>query len=258
MDMPIDLGSKLGRIKVFQIPHSQNCDWKTLTDNLQLLNSNILTRSYIGYDLTGLTCNPEQRWEILPPIMRGSSWDEIFISEATGVEFGLFKNETKLKISATELKMLNLIQNGTMTNVHLSETLGVTPKYIKQFFDHFFTEKLIHRFSPLSHLGLDLKIGVTLLAPFSSDKLPILERIVNHLKFFPFCFLLYNEIDLDVDGKMLLIGLIRTPSRWIAQFYKQWMQLSKYGFVPKIVIDQTDVKWGIDLVNTYAKFPENQ
>ncbi len=105
-------------------------------------------------------------------------------------------------------------------------------------------------------LGLDLKIGVTLLAPFSSSKLTIIERIVNRLKFFPFYFLMYNENDLDLFGKMLLIGLIRTPSRWITQFYKQWMQLSKYGFVPKLVIDQTDVKWGIDLVKTYTKLPD--
>ncbi len=252
MDIPIDLGSKLGRIKVLQLPVSQIAYWNIVTEYLHPLNFITLTRSYIGYNLTGLTCNPEHRWKILPPILKGSSWDDMYVSENTGVSFNLFKNNSKLKVSVTELKMLNLIQNGTMTNVHLSETLGVTSKYIKQFFDHFFAEKLIYRFSPLSHIGIDLKIGVTILAPFMESKLPILQRIVNHLKFFPFSFLMYNEFDLDLCGKMFLIGLIRIPSHWITLFFNQWMKLSKYGFIPKLVVEHTNAKWGIDLEKTYT------
>ena len=251
LDMPIDLGDELGRIKVLQIPVSQISNWNVITDYLHPLNYITLTKSYIGYNLAGLTCNPEERWKLFPPIMKGGFWDEIYVSESAGINLNLFKNTSGLKVSNTELKMLNLIQNGTMTNVHLSETLGVTPKYIKQFFDHFFSEKLIHRFSPLSHIGLDLKIGLTLIAPFTDDKLPILERIVNHLKFFPFCFLMYNDLDLDLYNKMLLLGLIRIPSHWITQFSNQWMKLSKYGFIPKFVIESTNAKWGIDLENTY-------
>ncbi|MHA2108965.1 MAG: hypothetical protein ACW99R_14775, partial [Candidatus Hodarchaeales archaeon] len=48
MDMPIDLGNKIGKIKVFQIHHSNNCDWQKLIDYIQPQNSTILTRSYIG------------------------------------------------------------------------------------------------------------------------------------------------------------------------------------------------------------------
>jgi hypothetical protein len=211
----------------------------------------MLTKSYIGYNLIGLSCNEEQRWNVLPPILSNGDWDENLVLEEMGVEYNLFNDMTALTISKTQTEMLNLIQCGTMTNVDLSNSLGVTQKYIKQFFDSFFELRLIKRFTILSHIGLDLKVCLILQGTQPADNFKLLKKVTNHLKFFPFCFYMYNDVCLESGKDLLLVGLLRIPSSWITDFSDAWMKLSKENFVPKLVINQGIVKWGIDIPKTY-------
>ncbi|WP_455142863.1 hypothetical protein [Candidatus Hodarchaeum mangrovi] len=251
LSIPIDWGEYFGKIKVFQIPYHQRMIWQKIKKQYEPHHIITLTKSYIGYDLTGLHPKPNTRWKILPPILDQHQWHDVCIAEGAGIEMNLFNDMSCCKLSPNEISMLNLIQNGTLSNTHLSTTLNVTPKYIKQFFRHFFKNKLITRFTTLTHLGLDLKVGIYLLGKEKTSNHSLISKIINHLKFFPFCFLIYTENNVDQTKKMFITGLIRMPSQWIADFAKQWLDLTKEAFIPKLVIEQGMYNWGIDLSKTY-------
>jgi DNA-binding CsgD family transcriptional regulator len=249
--IPIDLCKNIGRIHIFQVPFTKQHLWRQIRKQLNPKNSIMLTKSYIGYNLIGFSCNEKQRWNVLPPILLNGEWNENLVSEEMGMEYNHFNDMTILNISKTQAEMLNLIQSGTMTNVDLSNSLGVTQKYIKQFFDYFFDMKLIERFTILSHIGLDLKVCLILQGTQSVNTFKFLKNIANHLKFFPFSFLMYNETCLESGEDLLLVGLLRMPSSWITDFSDTWMKLSQNNFTPKLVINQGIVKWGIDIPYTY-------
>lgn len=249
--IPIDLCRNIGRLNIFQVPFTKQHLWRQIRKHLNPKNSVMLTKSYIGYNLIGLSCNVEQRWNVLPPILSNGEWDENLVLEEMGVEYNLFNDMSALAISKTQAEMLNLLQCGTMTNVDLSNSLGVTQKYIKQFFDSFFDLRLIKRFTVLSHIGLDLKVCLILQGTQSVDNFKFLKNVTNHLKFFPFCFYMYNDVCLESGKDLLLVGLLRIPSSWITDFSDAWMKLSRENFVPKLVINQGIVKWGINIPKTY-------
>ena len=251
LNIPIDCGESMGKVKVFQIPYQQRSIWQKIKERYTPHHLITLTKSYIGYNLTGLDPQPNNRWTILPPILDHHHWQDSCIAEGAGIEMNLFNDMSCCKLSQNEIIMLNLIQNGTMSNIHLSTTLHVTPKYIKQFFRHFFEQKLIKRFTTLAHLGLDLKVGIYLLGKEEAQDYTLLPKIINHLKFFPFTFLLYTESNVDQCNKLFITGLVRMPSQWITDFATQWFDLVKEAFIPKLVIEQGKYNWGINLTRTY-------
>ena len=83
------------------------------------------------------------------------------------------------------------------------------------------------------------------------DDFTIIPKIVEHLKFFPFCYLFYNENILESLGRSLLTGLIWIPPTWFVDFYATWILLADHGFVPKINMSQGVIKWGVDIAKTY-------
>ena len=252
-DVPLDLGEAIGKIKIFQVPQNRNDIILTARAHLNPLYEVTLTKSYIGWNLTGLSIDPNQRWRVLPPIFTSQKWDELVYSEKEmGIEHNLISNEAPLSISITQGKMLDLIRSdGTIPNYHLSQSLGITQKYIKQFYEYFFSNNLIKRLTLLSNIGLNCKVWITLLGSQSMDDFTIIPKIVEHLKFFPFCYLFYNENILESFGRSLLTGVIWIPPTWFVDFYATWILLADHGFVPKINMSQGVIKWGIDIAKTY-------
>ncbi|MFX0171837.1 MAG: hypothetical protein ACFE9L_07955 [Candidatus Hodarchaeota archaeon] len=249
--IPIDLCENIGRIHIFQVPFTKQHLWREIRRQLNPKTSIMLTKSYIGYNLIGLALNEKQRWKILPPILLTKDWNENLVSEEKGMEHNLFNDMTTLNISKTQAEMLNTIQSGAMTNVDLSNFLEVTQKYIKQFFDYFFDKRLIERFTIVSHIGLDLKVCLILQGTKSVNNFKFLKNIVNHLKFFPFTNVMYNETCIEPGEELLLVGLLRMPSLWITDFADTWMKLARENFTPKLVINQGIIKWGINIPKTY-------
>ena len=251
VDVPIDWGEKVGKIKIFQVPYSRKNLMGEIKDYFNSLYEMTLTKSYIGWNLSGLTTDIDNRWRVLPPIFLGDRWSDTLIAEGVGIEHNLFNDMTVVKISETQAKMLDLLQVEATSNVHLSQTLGVTPKYIQQFYEYFFEQRLIDRFLQIGHVGLDSKVWITLLGSKSDSNFSLLNNIVEHLKFFPFSWIFYNEKNLDLDGKPLLAGVLWIPSSWFVDFYGVWIHLIDLGFVPKINISQGVIKWGSDIQKTY-------
>ncbi|MHA2226254.1 MAG: hypothetical protein ACXAC8_13680 [Candidatus Hodarchaeales archaeon] len=249
-DVPIDWGEEIAKIKIFQVPYDRKDIMGEIKDHFNSLYDITLTRSYMGWNLSGLTPEIDNRWKIFPPIFLGESWTDPIISEGAGIEKNLFNDMTEVKLSQTQVKMLDLLQIEAKASVHLAQTLNVTPKYIKQYYDYFHSQNIISRFSILGHLGLDSKVWITLLGT-KSDDFKKLSSIVEHLKCFPFSYLFYNEKNLDNKGRPLLAGLIWIPSSWFIDFYGAWIHLIEDGFVPKINICQGVIKWGIDIYKTY-------
>ena len=147
--------------------------------------------------------------------------------------------------------MLDVIQKETTSNFHLSNILQVGQKYIKRFYDDLFAKKLIRRFSVLMNIGLQSKVCITLLGSQSNPNLDMLKKIVEHLKSFPSSYLLYNDKNLDIDRKLVLVGLLWMPSSWLEDFYRVWIHLQNYSFIPKFNINQGVIKWGTNILETY-------
>jgi hypothetical protein len=173
------------------------------------------------------------------------------ISEGNGIEYNLFNDMSAQKITRTQARMLDLVQNGTAPNKHLSMTLGITPKYVKDFFDYFFSKNLITRFPIFSNIGLNSKVWITLIGSQNNTNENLIQNIVEHLKLFLFCCLFYNERSLDQKGRLMLTGILWIPESWFIDFYSVWVHLIDEGFIPKININQGVIKWGLDVADTY-------
>lgn len=251
VDVPIDWGEEIAKLKIFQVPYSRTNILRKIKDYFDSKYEVTLTKSYLGWNLSGLTPSVAKRWKVLPPIFLGESWDDFLLSEGTGIEYNLFNDMTTLRISKNQAKMLDLLQIEAVSKAHLSQTLGLTPKYIQQFYDYFIGHDLISRFSQIGHVGLDNKIWITLIGSPSKSNFSLLSNIVEHLKFFPFSWLFYNEKNFDLNSRPLLAGILWLPSSWFVDFYAVWVHLIDLGFVPKININQGVVKWSIEINNTY-------
>ncbi|NHJ32795.1 MAG: Lrp/AsnC family transcriptional regulator, partial [Asgard group archaeon] len=215
IDYPIDWGEVKAKLKIFQI-HRSN---KTICDEIKRkfnpLYEVTLTKNTIGWNLNGLIPKADLRWKKRPPVLKHGRWDDHQFSGQYGIEKNLLPDFTSVKISQTQVKMLDIIQNGTTSNYQLSKTLNVGQKYIKRFYEDFFAKKLIHRFILLKNIGLESKVWVTLLGPRSNKNVGFLKNVVEHLKSFPFSFIFYNDNNLDFNGRLLLTGLIWMPSSWV-------------------------------------------
>lgn len=252
VDVLLDWGEFMAKLKIFQIPSTQKIVFCKIKDYFDPLYAVTLTKNYIGWNLSGLTFKGEERWQTLPPKFMCDTWTNHQFSGKFGVEQNLFYNEKTVKITNTQARMLDLIQNGTLlSKIYLSKKLNVGQKYIKQFFDDFFLKRLIKRFSILSNIGLQSKVWVTLLGPRSNSGIALLYDIIEYLKFFPFTYLFYNVNNLDSGGRIMLTGLLWMPSTWFVDLYEILISLKEEGFVPKINISQGKIKWGIDLEQTY-------
>ena len=250
-DIPIDWGESLAKLKIFVI-HSTNkkiCkEIKTFFDPLYEVT---LTKSSIGWNLNSLTPKTEDRWKLLPSVFQGGRWENHHISGQFSLEHNLLPTGDGLKLNETRLKMLDIIQKGSLSNYHLSKMLKVGQKYIKHFYEDFFANQLVQRFTMLMNIGLSSKVCIILLGPKSNRKISLLENIVEHLKSFPFSYIFYNNRNLDSNGRLILAGSISMPSSWLADFHSVWMRLIDHGFFPKLNISQGIIKRGINLSNTY-------
>lgn len=249
-DVPIDWGEDIAKIKILQIPYSRKDLLGEIKEYFNALYDITLTKSYIGWNLSGLTPEVDKRWTVLPPVFLGDNWIDNIVSEGSGIEYDLFNDMTAVKLTQTQAKMLDLLQTEAIPSVHLAQTLNVTPKYIKQYYEYFFANKLVSRFSILGQIGLNSKVWITLLGT-QSTSCDALTDIVEHLKLFPFSYLFYNEKKLDYEGRALLAGLIWIPSSWFIDFYGAWIHLIENGFIPKVNLCQGVIKWGVDVSKTY-------
>lgn len=251
-DIPIDWGESMARLKIFQIHSSNKSICKEIKDFFNPLYEVTLTKSTIGWNLKGLTLKREQRWKDLPPVLQSDRWDDQYLSRQYRIDYELLPINDGLVVSKTQAKMLDVIQKETTSNFHLSNILQVGQKYIKRFYDDLFAKKLIRRFTVLMNIGLQSKVCITLLGSQSNPNLDMLKKIVEHLKSFPSSYLLYNDKNLDIDRKLVLVGLLWMPSSWLEDFYRVWIYLQNYGFIPKFNINQGVIKWGTNILDTYS------
>jgi hypothetical protein len=252
-DVPIDWGELKAKIKIFQIHNNNKTVCEVIKEHFNPLYEVTLTRNNIGWNLSGLTPKKDHRWKKKPSVYKCDRWNDYQFSGQNGIEKNLLPDFHEVKISQTQIKMLEIIQKGTTSNYHLSKTLKVGQKYIKRFYEDFFTKKLIQRFTMLMNIGLQSKVWVTLLGPRSNKNIAFLKNVVEHLKSFPFSYLFYNDNNLDTNGRLLLTGMVWMPSTWFGDFYSVWVHLMDHEFIPKINLSQGSIKSGIDLMNSYKR-----
>ncbi|MFX1336764.1 MAG: hypothetical protein ACFFAM_20175 [Promethearchaeota archaeon] len=252
VDVTLDWGDFISKLKIFQIPSTQKSVFCEIKDYFDPLYEVTLTKNYIGWNLSELSTKIEERWQKTPPIFMCDTWIDQQFSGTFGVEQNLISNDNTIRITNKQARMLDLIQNGTsMSKIYLSKKLKVGQKYIKQFFDEFFLKRLINRFTILSNIGLQSKVWITLMGPRSRSHVNLLHNIIEHLKLVPFNYIFYNDNNLDLGGRLMLTGFLWMPSSWFVDFSTSWMKLKNEGFVPKILISQGLIKWGVELEKTY-------
>ncbi|MFW9779487.1 MAG: hypothetical protein ACFFE8_11585 [Candidatus Heimdallarchaeota archaeon] len=250
-DIPIDWGERVAKIKIFQIPYTKKILLSGIREFYRPVYEITLTKSYLGWNLSGLKPVIADRWKIYPPIFNGEQWSDIVLSQYNGIEQNLFNDLTAIRISKVQAKMLDLLQIEALTNKHISKTLGLTPKYVQEYFELFIEKELISRFLQIGHMGLDSKVWITLIGSEGNNDYNLLTNIVEHLKFFPFSWLFYNENKMDAGTRPLLAGLLWFPSSWFVDFYGIWIQLINHGFIPKVNMRQGVIKWNIEIGKTY-------
>lgn len=250
-DVPIDWGELRAKIKIFQIHTNNKAVCEEIKAQFDPLYEVTLTKNTIGWNLNGLTPDSNCRWKKKPSVFKGDLWKDSRFSGHYGIEQHLLPDLQAVRISPTQVKMLDIIQKGITTNYHLSKTLKVGQKYIKRFYDDFFTKKLIHRFTMLMNIGLQSKVWITLLGPRSNKNVAFLTNVVEHLKSFPFSYILYNDNNLDNTGRLMLTGMVWMPCSWFGDFHSVWVHLMDHDFIPKINISQGSIKWGVNIFDTF-------
>jgi DNA-binding Lrp family transcriptional regulator len=256
-DVPFDYGHKMGRLQILQIPIWKQEIYMKFYNSPKKNRLKTLTDAFIGWNLNALTAKPEKRWCQEPPILTHHNWDSSLIGESKGITYDLTPTFNTPQLNKLEVKVLNTFgKYGARYETVISSQLNVTEKYITEVWKKIFDSKLLHRFAVFSNIGLKVKPWITLQGKLgeSNENSRMLKNIIEHLKLFPFSYLYYKLHD-DEDksnGGPFLTGLIYLPPHWVTDFSSKWLELSKYGFHPKIDFSRDRViKWNIDLANTY-------
>lgn len=243
---PIDQNNLL--LIISQLPIHKTNLYNTLKTGFNHIFYAELFNSYIGWNLNSLTPSINERWEIKPPILSISSWNESIISENNGIEYDLKPQKYYHHLTPTEINILSHFEKySTGRDRDLARSFGITEKTLKSAWKKIIRNKLLHRFIILSNIGLDIRPWITIIGTKNSHK--IMSNIVEHLKFFPFSYFFYNTSKNSIP---LVSGLIYLPPSWVSDFFYKFTQLSDFGLTIDINFSFNRlVKPNISLKETY-------
>ncbi|NHJ02649.1 MAG: hypothetical protein EAX86_10965 [Candidatus Heimdallarchaeota archaeon] len=247
LSFPLSTDRKLNAT-VVQYPYRGTKKYSELrtffnTDQIQL------NKEYRGWNFATLTSYPSNRWNYRPPLIQpGGSWTKRVLSSNDGITFDLNPEFDPYELTYREARILAYISKyGTFSETDLSKQLKVTRSYITSDWKALLRRKIISRFPIFSNLGLDSWFYISI-RNLTLNSILTMEDIIQHLKFFPYCNLIYN------DKKGDLLGLICLPSKWVSSFIFQLCYLPK--IVPGCAFNYyigPDIHnpWGFDIEGTY-------
>lgn len=238
---------------IFQIPIHKNEIFRFFMDKISDNFRQQLSHGYIGWNITTMQPNITKRWKIAPPILKSQTWTDQLISEGNGISYNLNPQEYFPTLTPTELKCLSYFERyGFVQSKRLAENLEVETKTIKETWRRINQRKLMHRFIYIANIGLDFKPWITIIGNNQKHSPEFIHKIVEHLKFFPFSYLYYNEGDSKTQSLPLITGFIYMPPEWIDEFFYKFSLLTEYGFDIHISFAHNRVvKQNINLLDTY-------
>ncbi|MHA2227000.1 MAG: hypothetical protein ACXAC8_17425 [Candidatus Hodarchaeales archaeon] len=244
------------RLVIFQIPFNKTEVYDSIKNLTNTIYWRKLSFSYIGNNLSSLTPSVESRWKIMPPILSIMDWnDEIVIANSdNGITYDLSPNSNPSTLSSSDVKVLSLFENyGKLKNVDIAKKTGLTEKYIREVWTRISDFDLVRRLPILTNIGLDVKLWISIFGNETKTQNVAIERVIEHLKCFPFTWLFYDHQDLNKRRNSLITGLIYIPSSWVNPFFVKFSKLSDYGFTTQLDMSyhNRDLKWNINLLKTY-------
>jgi len=233
---------------ILQYPFNDIESYQMIVDFFGKNREITLNGQYTGWNFSGLTRNPKDRWTLLPPILQDEgNWSKQIIIGDIGIDYNLNPYYDPYPLNHRQGQLLGIIHKlSTMEEDFLAKQLKIGRAYVTANVKELLRNRIISRFPIFQNLGLGSWIY------FCAHKLPTgtggLMNVLEHLKFFPYVNVFY-------DQKIgTLIGNVNIPQSWTNRFIFSLTSL------PKIFPDCSSnyyigpdcyAPWAFDILGTF-------
>ncbi|MFX1282743.1 MAG: hypothetical protein ACFFB5_03775 [Promethearchaeota archaeon] len=206
---------------IFQCPFNDTVIYNKILKFFNPTEKVIIKKQNCGWNFSGLTQNPNERWKLLPPILReGGNWNTKLILGETGVEFNLDPFYDPFPLTYRQGKLLDLIHKlSTMEEEFLAKQLKISRAYVTLDVRKLLRNRIIFRFPIFSNLGLGSWIYFCIRSLDPTHGGGVMS-VLEHLKFFTYLNVYYNK------SSRILIGQVNIPPFWTNRFIYSLTSLS--------------------------------
>ena len=243
-------------LSIYQIPFFKTKIYDEIKNQPGTIFWQNLSKSYIGANLSSLTTSVKSRWKILPPILTVMNWDDELITANSnnGFTFDLTPQSDPIQLSSIDINILSLFgKYWGLSNIEIAKMSGINEKSIRNSWSKISNSCLIKRFAYIINLGFDIKLWISIISDDPNNQVSKVEKIIEHLKFFPFSWLFYDTGDSNQEIKPIITGLIYLPASWVKDFLMKFGLLSNNGFSTFLGLShERFLRWKINLSKTYV------
>ncbi|MFX1536366.1 MAG: hypothetical protein ACFFDI_19280 [Promethearchaeota archaeon] len=206
---------------ILQYPFNDIESYKEILSFFDTKEEAIMNGRYRGWNFSGLTRNPRDRWKLLPPILQDDgNWSKQLIIGDIGVKYNLDPYYDPYPLTYRQGQLLGIIHKlSTMEEDFLAKQLRIGRAYVTADVKELLRNRIICRFPIFSNLGLGSWIY------FCVQNLPTgaggLMNVLEHLKFFPYVNVFYNK------NSGILVGRVNIPPSWTNKFIFSLTSLPK-------------------------------
>lgn len=234
---------------IFQYPFRDIKTFKMLIEYFNQDKKVIMKSQYQGWNFSGLTQHPKERWKLLPPLLQdGGNWSKRLIVGETGVEFNLDPYYDPFPLTYRQGKLLAIIHKlATMEEEFLAKQLEIGRAYVTVDVKELLRNHIIFRFPIFFNLGFGSWVNFCIRGLTSKQSGGFLN-VLEHLKFFPYVNVFSN---LD-EG--ILIGRMRIPPSWTDRFIFSLTSLPSTfpeSSVSYYIGPESYAPWGFDILGTF-------
>ena len=236
-------------ITIFQCPFNDIEAYSKILEFFDQREIIILKSQYRGWNFSGLTQNPNSRWELLPPILQdGGSWSRKLITAETGFNFNLDPYYDPFPLTYRQGQLLGIIHKlSTMEEEILAKQLNIGRAYITADAKTLLRNNIIFRFPIFSNIGLGSWVYFCIYG-LSTKRTGGLMNVLEHLKFFPYMNVFYNQN----EGN--LVGRVNIPPSWTNRFIYSLLSLPR--IYPDCLCDyyigpESHAPWAFDILETF-------
>lgn len=247
--MSFPLSAHDGFSTILQYPFRDIESYKRIKGIFSQKEEYIINGQYCGWNFSGLTQNPNERWKLLPPILQdGGNWSTRLLIGDTGVEFNLDPYYEPFPLTYRQGRLLGLIHKlSAMEEEFLAKQLKISRAYITKDANELLRNRIIFRFPIFFNLGFGSWIHFVI-NKLARDSQGGLMNVLEHLKFFPYVNVFYN---LDAGT---LVGRIRMPPSWTNRFIYSLTSLPQtypdcsYSYY---IGPESYCPWAFDILGTF-------
>ncbi|MFW9906517.1 MAG: hypothetical protein ACFFFH_19560 [Candidatus Thorarchaeota archaeon] len=212
LSCPISYG---GYITIVRYPSFNTKVIDHLMEAFDAKSSFSMKKLYQGWNLEGLTQKPIERWEIRPPLLKNENWNTTVLKKDPLRELNLDPLHSPYVLTRREARLIMRIQEFDFPRTTLiRKKHKISKEYSEDDWKRLLRNRIVYRYPIFANLGLEATVY------FSIQGVPTWKErgffnVLEHLKFFPFVDIFYNEDDGVMFGKIVI------PSIWTGNFLFQ-------------------------------------